>query len=67
MGGAKAKKPEDPQRAAAPVTPEDPQVQAAGEAERRRLQQQQGRSASYRVNPAAGGQFANMLKKKTGD
>lgn len=67
MGKPKAQKQQDPQKAAAPVTPEDSQVQAAGEAERKRLQQQQGRQTTYKVNPIAGGQFANMLKKRTGD
>lgn len=67
MGGPKAQKPPAPEKAAAPVTPENAEVQAAGEAERRRLQQQKGRQTTYQVNPAAGGQFANMLKKRTGD
>ncbi len=65
--GPKAQKQKDPAKAAAPITPENPEVQAAGEAERRRLQQQQGRATTYRVNPMAGGQFANMLKTRTGD
>ncbi len=67
MGKSKAKKPEAAKKAASPVTPENEDVQRAGEAERKRLTKQKGRSASYRVNPAAGGQFGNMLKTRTGD
>jgi hypothetical protein len=67
MGKPKPEKSADPEKAAAPVTPENAEVQAAGEAERRRLQQQNGRQTTYQVNPIAGGQFANMRKKRTGD
>ena len=65
--GPSPTKPKPPEKAAAPVTPENAEVQAAGEAERRRLQQQQGRNTTYQVNPMAGGQFTNMLKTRTGD
>ena len=67
MSSPKAQRPTPAQAAAAPVTPENPEVQAAGEAERRRLQKQHGRATTYRVNPMAGGQFTNMLKTRTGD
>lgn len=63
----KAQKPTAAQASPAPVTPENAEVKAAGEAERRRLMLAKGRNTTYQVNPMAGGQFTNMLKTRTGD